>query len=170
MSKNSILSVRIFSSLFVLILLFSCGKNDEEYYKDIDAELRVYVKGWLNTPYELGGDSKKGIDCSALTQNIYKKVFHVKLPRRVVEQRVEGQPVNRDSLLAGDLIVFRAKLFGRPHIGVYLSNNEFVHASTSQGVMISKLTDNYWKRRYKTARRVIDKKGHLIKNGVPVDD
>ena len=117
----------------------------------------------------MGGNSKKGIDCSALTKNIYHNVFHIDLPRRVVEQRVEGIPVDRDSLLVVDLIVFKARLFGRPHIGVYLSKNEFVHASSSHGVMISSLTDSYWRRKYKTARRIMDNHGIIIKNGVPVD-
>jgi cell wall-associated NlpC family hydrolase len=168
--KTKIQQICWFACFVVLLSCFSCSSTSEsEKNKHIDYELRSYIRDWIGTPYKLGGNSHNGIDCSALTQNIYKHVFRVELPRRVVEQRVEGLPVKRDSLLAGDLIVFKRQIFGRPHIGVYLSNNEFVHASSSHGVMISNLSNSFWRRKFKAARRLIDKNGDLVKDGVAVD-
>ena len=145
------------------MISISCTQRIEKTKKrDINQELRSYVSGWIGVPYKLGGSDKEGIDCSALTQNIYKQVLKVELPRRVVQQRVEGTRIKKDSLLAGDLVVFKAPLFGRPHIGVYLSDQEFVHASSSKGVMISSLEDYYWNRKYREGRRLIDEHGKSI--------
>lgn len=102
---------------FSFCLLLSCRSDNQiDNKKDIEKEIRQYVEDWIGTPYKIRGTGSDGIDCSALTRKIYQAVFNVELPRRVVEQRVEGLPFDRDSLLAGDLIVFRAQLFGRPHI------------------------------------------------------
>ena len=155
--------------LVLAVAIFVACSHEKTPQVTIEQQIRQYTQPWIGVPYKLGGKTKEGIDCSALTQNIYTNVFHVELPRRVVEQRVEGLPVARDSLICGDLIVFRASLFGRPHIGVYLAHDEFIHASSSKGVMISSLTQGYWRRKYKTARRLLDPQGHLITNGVAVD-
>jgi lipoprotein Spr len=127
-----------------------------------EARILQFYQEWKGTEYQLGGESKEGIDCSALTQRLYKEVFRVDLPRRVVQQRVEGIKVSPDSLEAGDLIVFRGSLFGRPHIGVYIRKKDFMHASSSKGVTISSLNEKYWKRKFKMARRMLDKRGRLI--------
>jgi lipoprotein Spr len=110
--------------------------------------------------------SHDGIDCSALTQHLFKEVFNVDLPRRVVDQRVEGLQIHRDSLEAGDLVVFRGTLFGRPHIGVYISGGDFLHASSSKGVTISNLSEHYWKKKFRMGRRIIDERGRLILDDV----
>lgn len=147
-------------------LIISCHKGQalEEPPKKPSVEsliLRFYDH-WEGTPYKLGGMDTSGIDCSALTQRLYKDVFAVELPRRVVQQRVEGKEVSPDSLKAGDLIVFKGSLFGRPHIGVHVKNGEFIHASSSKGVTLSNLSERYWNRKFKMARRMIDEDGKLI--------
>lgn len=144
------------------VLLIACHHRGPHITTSVEKSIRDFASEWMGTPYKLGGMDKNGIDCSALTQHLYKDVFHVDLPRRVVDQRVEGERVSRDSLEAGDLIVFKGKLFGHPHIGVYLSDGDFMHASSSRGVMISNLGDYYWKRKFSQARRLLDPSGRLL--------
>jgi murein DD-endopeptidase / murein LD-carboxypeptidase len=151
--------------LFAILAIstIACGKESPAPAKtSVAASIRNFSKDWIGTPYKLGGTSREGIDCSALTQKLFDDVFHVVLPRRVVEQRVEGLEIHRDSLEAGDLIVFRGTLFGRPHIGVYINKGDFLHASSSKGVTISNLDEYYWKKKFRCGRRIIDKRGRLI--------
>ncbi len=142
--------------------LFSCGSHTHHVVTTTEQSIMDFYGIWKGVPYKLGGTDKTGIDCSALTRQCYRDVFHLELPRRVVEQRVEGINVPIDSLQPGDLIVFKGSLFGRPHIGIHISDLNFMHASSSRGVMISSLKDRYWKRKFKMARRMIDAHGKLI--------
>lgn len=134
---------------------------DAEY---VDIERRpvgvhdTLMKGyreWAGTPYRFGGESRDGIDCSALTQRIFKEQFHYVLPRTAKEQMKQGRRVSRASLKPGDLVFFKPSR-RLNHVGVYLGNGLFMHASSSQGVMISQLDNQYWARRYVQARRPVD--------------
>jgi lipoprotein Spr len=145
-----------------LTLGFLCCKKEEAVIRSTESKIREFSQGWIGTPYKLGGTTHEGIDCSALTQKLYLEVFNVELPRRVVDQRVEGLQVHRDSMQAGDLVVFRGSLFGRPHIGVYISKDDFLHASSSKGVTISNLSEHYWKRKFRFGRRLIDARGRML--------
>ncbi|KXS38385.1 MAG: NLP/P60 [Halomonadaceae bacterium T82-2] len=107
---------------------------------------------WVGTPYVLGGDSRRGIDCSALMQRIFSEAFAVSLPRTTDDQVREGEQVTRDELQAGDLIFFRPP-GPYNHVGVYVGSGRFLHASTSRGVKISRLDNVYWRRYYWQARR-----------------
>jgi lipoprotein Spr len=151
---------------FPIGLFISCqhGPSVEEPEEKLSIEKRIllFYDTWQGTPYKLGGMDTSGIDCSALTQRLYKDVFELELPRRVVEQRVEGIEVPRDSLKPGDLIIFRGSLFGRPHIGIHVKEGDFIHASSSKGVTISNLSEHYWKRKFKMARRMINEDGKLL--------
>lgn len=109
---------------------------------------------WEGTPYRLGGTSSSGIDCSALVQNIYADQFNVNLPRTTRHQVNEGAAVTRASLEPGDLVFFRPP--GSRHVGIYVGDNRFLHASTSRGVMISSLDNVYWKRYYWKSRRPME--------------
>lgn len=113
---------------------------------------------WEGVKYKLGGASKKGIDCSSLMQEIYHSAFadtlNERLPRTTARQISHGVGTTRADLRPGDLVFFRMTPAER-HVGVYIGDTQFVHASTSQGVMISSLKNDYWKKRYTTARRVI---------------
>lgn len=108
---------------------------------------------WRGTDYRWGGDSRKGIDCSAFTRRIIASVIHQHLPRTALEQRRVGHRVAREKLNAGDLVFFETKP-GVHHVGVYIGNDAFIHASSSQGVTLSHLSDRYWQARYITARRL----------------
>ncbi|MCE8019519.1 glycoside hydrolase [Halomonas sp. MCCC 1A11036] len=110
---------------------------------------------WAGTPYRIGGTGRNGIDCSALVQNVFSETFRLQLPRSTSEQVREGTQVSRDELQVGDLVFFRPP--GRyDHVGIYVGDGYFLHASTSQGVMLSELDSNYWRRYYWQARRTLE--------------
>lgn len=109
---------------------------------------------WEGTPYRLGGTSSSGVDCSALVQNIYADQFNIHLPRTTHHQVNEGAAVTRASLEPGDLVFFRPP--GSRHVGIYVGDDRFLHASTSRGVMISSLDNVYWKRYYWKSRRPME--------------
>jgi cell wall-associated NlpC family hydrolase len=109
---------------------------------------------WLGTPYLSGGNTKKGTDCSGFVSSVYMEKERMSLPRTTTDGFKKGKSVNKDNLAVGDLIYFGEK--GRAsHVGLFVGNGNFIHASSSQGVMISPLEDNYWKPKYMGARRLL---------------
>ena len=104
------------------------------------------IDEWMGTRYRLGGATKSGIDCSALVQILYVTQFGINLPRTAREQYDATDRISRTSLKEGDLVFFNTQ-GGVSHVGIYLQNNKFVHAS-SGGVTISDLFDAYWERRF----------------------
>ena len=112
------------------------------------------IDDWWNTPYRLGGTTKRGVDCSAFVQTLMLGVFAIQLPRTAREQRSASSKIETDELREGDLVFFNTR-GGVSHVGVYLHNNKFVHASTSGGVMISDLNDVYWRRKFLGAGRIL---------------
>lgn len=117
--------------------------------------LRNSFSKWQGTPYRLGGNSKHGIDCSAFIKNVFAESFNISLPRTTKYQSEEGYLVYRDELEIGDLVFFKTGWNIR-HVGIYMGNNEFIHASTSRGVITSSLDNSYWTSKYWQARRVLD--------------
>lgn len=118
------------------------------------ASLMQAYRDWKGTPYVLGGSSKNGVDCSRLVNIIYDRYFDIELPTNTRNQMNAGTGVRRLSLRTGDLVFFRT---GRRtlHVGIMVNSEEFLHASTSSGVMISELENSYWSNRYLAARRVL---------------
>jgi lipoprotein Spr len=104
------------------------------------------IDEWLGTRYRLGGTTKNGIDCSAFVQKLYVTQFGIDIPRTAREQYEATDRVSRTDLKEGDLVFFNTQ-GGVSHVGLYLQNNKFVHASSS-GVTISDLFDSYWERRF----------------------
>ncbi|CNB85740.1 MULTISPECIES: bifunctional murein DD-endopeptidase/murein LD-carboxypeptidase [Yersinia pseudotuberculosis complex] len=121
---------------------------------DIKSKILEQYAGWKGVRYRLGGSSKRGIDCSAFVQTTFREQFGMDLPRSTSQQQDIGKKVQRTKLRPGDLVLFRAGSTGR-HVGIYLGNDKFVHASTSAGVTISNLNDDYWNKRYRDGRRVL---------------
>jgi len=111
------------------------------------------VEAWEGTPYRLGGLSKEGIDCSGFVYMTYLTRFNTRLPRSAYRQSQTGDYVFQRDLRAGDLVFFRIGYSTR-HVGIYLENDLFAHASKSSGVMVSDLQDTYWSRRYWKAVRI----------------
>lgn len=119
---------------------------DTEVEQIQNVNLYTSIDEWIGTRYRLGGTNKSGIDCSALVQILYVTQYGVNLPRTAREQYEATQRISRTNLKEGDLVFFNTQ-GGVSHVGVYLQNNKFVHAS-SGGVTISDLFDEYWERRF----------------------
>jgi cell wall-associated NlpC family hydrolase len=111
---------------------------------------------YLNVPYQYGGNSKSGIDCSAFTQNIYKSTLSVNLFRSAREQYKQGEIISDvDDLQFGDLVFFDTRSGVRPgHVGIYIGDELFAHASSKKGVTISSITHSYYKTRFMSGRRI----------------
>jgi len=121
-------------------------------------KLLQFMDEWYGIRYHYGGDSKEGIDCSAFVYLMMSNVYALNsLPRVSKEQYLKSRRIDRQELREGDLVFFHT--VGRhktvSHVGVYLTNNKFIHASSS-GVMISDLGEAYYARRYVGAGRVLD--------------
>ncbi|HEY1654706.1 MAG TPA: C40 family peptidase [Candidatus Tumulicola sp.] len=108
---------------------------------------------FLGTPYVFGGTSTSGFDCSGFVQHVYG-MAGISLPRTADAQYDAGKPAVGGPHV-GDLVFFETYTEGVSHVGVYLGKGEFVHASSSHGVMVSKLSDSYWRARYVGAKRLI---------------
>jgi len=139
-------------------LLQASQDEFEEMVRNVDVKSRLMDQyaSWKGVRYRLGGSSKKGIDCSAFVQQTFRDQFGLELPRSTYEQQEMGKSVSRSKLRTGDLVLFRAGSTGR-HVGIYIGNNQFVHASTSSGVVISSMDEPYWNKRYNEARRVLSR-------------
>lgn len=110
---------------------------------------------WAGTPYQLGGQSRQGIDCSGFVQKTFMDRFGIQLPRTTKEQANHGQKVHIHDIQTGDLVFFKT---GRGpngyHVGIYVKEDKFLHASTKGGVIYSSLNSPYWKRTYWQTRRI----------------
>jgi len=115
-----------------------------------------FIDDWYGTPYRLGGTTKKGVDCSAFSQFLFSSVYGLSIPRTAREQYNLTSRISRTQLNEGDLIFFNTR-GGISHVGVYLQNNKFVHASTSGGVMISDIFDEYWAKKFVGVGRLKDR-------------
>ena len=111
-------------------------------------------RNWRGTRHKMGGSSGKGVDCSGFVQKLYRDAFKVDLPRTTQEQVKCGTFVSRGKLQPGDLVFFKPPGYPR-HVGIYLNNSEFAHASKSKGVTISTIDHHYWGKYYWTARRIL---------------
>ena len=159
--------------LFLLpLLLGSCRTATPRYdYQElarasirlgIDIDMKdnhaLYVESanWIGVPYRGGGTTKRGVDCSGLTSAIYKKVYRKELERNSEDQRKRDcRKVKKGKLKEGDLVFFHngRKKKRATHVGIYLKDRKFIHASTSQGVIISTLDEEYWKKHWLSGGR-----------------
>jgi len=112
-----------------------------------------YIDKWYGTKYRMGGTTKKGIDCSAFVQAVFNSVYGIDLPRTAREQYQNSSRISRTQLKEGDLLFYNTR-GGISHVGIYLQNNKFVHAASSEGVMISDIFDPYWMKRFMGVGRV----------------
>lgn len=116
--------------------------------------LRSFTEKWQGTPHRMGGNSHKGIDCSGLVIKAYDEVYdHRFSGRRAIELYAESTPIRRSEIREGDLVFFKIKGRKVDHVGISLGGDEFVHVSSSRGVMISRLSEKYFDQRFFRAAR-----------------
>lgn len=120
-----------------------------------NVKLFQFVYDWVGTPYHFGGDTKNGIDCSAFTKELYSKVFNLTIKRNSRDIFSMVSPVRKDELQEGDLVFFKIHSRSISHVGIYLGNNRFAHAS-SRGVAINSLDDGYYSRYFYKGGRLLD--------------
>ena len=111
-----------------------------------NTKLYSFVNSWEGTPYKFGGMSKSGTDCSGFSNVLYKEVYGKKLPRTTKDIYGSCRKLGKGDLKEGDLVFFDIQGKKKSHMGVYLQNNRFVHASSSKGVVISDLNNPYYKK------------------------
>ncbi|MCM8817901.1 MAG: LysM peptidoglycan-binding domain-containing protein [Candidatus Omnitrophica bacterium] len=138
-------------------------KLDEKIEKETGVEKQTNVRtrlieetlNWLGVKYKYGGESKSGVDCSSLVRLVYNNVLNIKLPQNSLLQYKNGVEIKKDEALPGDLVFFkRGSNIG--HVGIYLGNDLFVHASyTLRKVVISSLSERYFKNRFAGFRRYL---------------
>lgn len=119
----------------------SMGKNE------LLVRLYQQYDEWRGVKYRRGSMSKAGTDCSGFVKNTFATLFDITLPRDTSLQAKTGVDLERSDLRPGDLVFFRINKRTQ-HVGIYLEENKFLHASTSRGVMISSMTHPYWRNRY----------------------
>ena len=114
------------------------------------------IDEWWGTPYALGGSSKRGVDCSYFTLDVMNAIYNTNLKRTAAEQYTQSEKIDWSDLKEGDLIFFKTDgSRSISHVGIYMTNNKFAHASTSQGVTISDLSEPYWQKRLYSLGRVL---------------
>jgi cell wall-associated NlpC family hydrolase len=112
------------------------------------------IDNWWGTKYCMGGSTKNCIDCSAFSLTMMRDVYALNLPRTAQEQYNTAEKISTSELKEGDLVFFGSSSRNINHVGIYVTNNKFVHASTSQGVTITDMDERYWSARYRGAGRV----------------
>jgi len=130
---------------------------------DVDADnstikekMLMEIIKYLDTPYKYGGSSPDGIDCSAFTRTIYGNVLSVELNRSAKEQYAQGIKIDKpEDLKFGDLVFFNTRRRVKPgHVGIYIGDNLFAHASSKNGVIVSSLEEDYYSHRFMGGRRI----------------
>ena len=119
------------------------------------ARMMREISKMMGVSYKLGGEDENGIDCSAYTMHVYKNSIAKAIPRSSAEQFTMGIPVSYEDLKFGDLVFFNTTGEVASHVGIYLGDDLFAHASVSLGVTISSLESFYYKQRYEGARRIV---------------
>ena len=119
------------------------------------AKMMREISKMMGVAYKLGGEDENGIDCSAYTMHVYKNSIGKAIPRSSAEQFAAGIPVAYEDLKFGDLVFFNTTGEVASHVGIYLGDDLFAHASVSLGVTISSLESFYYKQRYEGARRIV---------------
>jgi cell wall-associated NlpC family hydrolase len=121
------------------------------------SELAIRAMGMIGIRYKYGGTApESGLDCSGLVNYVFKDVLGIDLPRTSHEISLHGEQVNTQELQAGDLVFYNTLRRSFSHVGIYLGDNRFVHAPSGGGeVRIENMEENYWKKRFNGARRII---------------
>lgn len=119
--------------------------------------LTSYALGLLGVDYKFGGNTPEtGLDCSGLVRYVFQQVTGVSLPRSAKEMSLVGEPIRVDELKPGDLVFFNTRRFAFSHVGIYLGDNQFIHAPRrGREVEVAVFDKRYWQQRYNGARRLV---------------
>lgn len=167
---------KLFVGLFLLVfLLSSCGSKRSAMYNPAEVaylseQLKIPISNndpqmnllaesslWLGTPYRYGGTTKRGTDCSGFVGQVFYRVYGKTLGRSADEQASKStHKVSKGKLKTGDLVFFSTGRKSKKinHVGIYLRNGYFIHASTSSGVIVSHLDEKYYKQAWRKGGRV----------------
>ena len=150
--------IKITSVLIFLFLMSSCGSSKKTTrVVTIQDKLEVEYQKYKGIPYKYGGTTKRGFDCSGFVNTVYFNAFNIDLPRTTTLISKQGEKVSKSKLKPGDLVFFRPSRKST-HMGIYTGSGQFMHSSTSKGVVKSRLDNVYWKGKYKYARRIFKTK------------
>ena len=155
---------RIYFPLIISVLLSACSSGpDPETQVGHSLPVTQLLSGnqslfdfydeWEGTPYRLGGTKKSGIDCSAFVQKAFIEAYQMSLPRTTRQQSKQGVEMSWSDAQQGDLVFFKTRR-STYHVGIYLGDKQFMHASTSKGVIISRIDNPYWASKFWQVRRV----------------
>ncbi|MBR9787633.1 MAG: hydrolase [Vibrionaceae bacterium] len=156
---------RIYFPLIISTLMTACSSGPEPAEQIVAVtttpaktlsskpELLKFYNEWHGTPYRLGGTQKSGIDCSAFVQKAFVEAYQLALPRTTKQQSKQGIELRWNEAKQGDLVFFKTRRTTY-HVGIYLGNKQFMHASTSKGVIISRVDNPYWASKFWQIRRV----------------
>ncbi|MDR0418930.1 MAG: C40 family peptidase [Prevotellaceae bacterium] len=161
-------------SLLLLLIGSACASSrytsatNAKFYEEYSKKLGVEFKGnenkaiikesaqWLGVKYKYGGVNKRGVDCSAFIGHVYKEAVGITLPRTSSVIAKSLNTVSKKNLQCGDIIFFTNKEKRVSHVGMYLADDKFIHASSSRGVVVDRLSTPYWTRYYAGSGRVKD--------------
>ncbi|MFH2505188.1 NlpC/P60 family protein [Klebsiella indica] len=154
--------MRYWFILFVALFLAGCSSHrappPDPRLADpivVVANLNEQLQNWRGAPYRYGGMSPRGVDCSGFVVMTFRDKFSMQLPRETREQAEIGTEIDKSELQPGDLVFFKTGSGESGlHVGIYDTNNQFIHASTSQGVTRSSLNNVYWHKKFWQARRI----------------
>lgn len=140
-----------------LAILFTLGTGS---VSAADTKLDSVVNSVYGTPYKYGGVTTNGFDCSGFTRYVFKQMG-VKLARVSSAQYKQGTPVAKSQLKPGDLVFFNTLGKNKvSHVGIYLGDGKFAHASSSKGIRTDQLNSSYYKSKYVGAKRILSKTGY----------
>jgi peptidoglycan endopeptidase LytE len=154
-------SVRLDSEVYIEDGIKKTSESEAPGLKELSMKERLilFAKKLLDIPYRFGGSSLLGIDCSAYVQRVYS-LIGINLPRSAKAQFSEGNPVDKEDLSIGDLVFFKTYASFPSHVGIYLGNNLFIHASSrGKKVTIDSLETPYYLKRFIGAKRLIEGEG-----------
>jgi len=160
--KRAIVSLMLFALMIGWPMFASAADYSHASYKKPalsesslrKALLRHYYR-WEGSPYRFGGNSRYGIDCSGFVQIAFRDALGIKVPRSTELLSKTGSHVSYRRLVAGDIVLFKTSRTNL-HTGIYIGNNQFIHASKSKGVVLSPLNSPYWRGVYYKSVRVTD--------------